>query len=212
MSLYQVLHDGQADAEAAAGARAGRLGLPVQLEDPWQQLRCNADARVPDAHYYTAWAQVNPDRDAATRWCVFDRVAEQIAEHLRKAIRIGKHPYRFAFDGERQLVLLRGDGMGVRFDRLTDHHTQIGPAWTDRQKCPAAGTCSIQPVFNEAAHMPQLAFQHGQRRNSCGIFKAGLQKQPYSTGRAGQRRAQFVGKQHGTLRGLTVEKARPIDK
>ena len=65
MQLDQVPDEGQPDAEAAARAIDGFVGLHIHIEDVGQQRRRDAEARVRDAQHGVGAVDAEPHLDAA---------------------------------------------------------------------------------------------------------------------------------------------------
>ena len=112
MGLYEGLGDGQAQAAATVGARAGPVGAVEALSDAGQVLGGDAEALVYHLHPYHRFAPgearlqragggsppwcgvlrppaVHVDGDGAAGPRVLDGVVQQVDQHLLDAVRVG---------------------------------------------------------------------------------------------------------------------------
>ena len=88
------LHEREADAEAAARAPAGAIGLAEHVEHPRQHLRVDAHAGVRDADHGLVAVAAEGDRDRLARLAVLCAVVQQVGEHLRepRAVGVARRP------------------------------------------------------------------------------------------------------------------------
>jgi len=94
VELDEPAHQRQPDAEASF--RVAPLALNEEVEDPRQDLRRHANARVLNPHHDLIALPAGAQRDVPTRSRVLDRVADEIGEHLLQSSGI-------RLDGERLL-------------------------------------------------------------------------------------------------------------
>ena len=120
VQLDEMTHDGEPQAEPAAGPLRRRVRLPEALEHVGQEPRRDALPAVAHAHLHVRVhaAQVHLDVAAARR--ELDGVREQVPDHLLEPFGVGEHPAGRRVDepGERdRLRLRRGrERVGRRLD------------------------------------------------------------------------------------------------
>ena len=92
--LDDPFHERQADAEAAARASAGAIGLPEHVEHARQHLGMDAHAGVLHAHHGLVAFAADRDRDRLAGLAVLRAVVEQVGEHLRqpRAVAVARTP------------------------------------------------------------------------------------------------------------------------
>src|SRR5438874_6089990 len=86
--------DALRDEEPETGAAA--VGVPVAIEDVGQVLGADAGARIRDLEGHAVGFDCHDERDAPIFGREFQRVAEEIAEHLQQAVPIAAYDDAFA--------------------------------------------------------------------------------------------------------------------
>jgi hypothetical protein len=92
VKLDQLLHDGEPKAEPAMATRSGAVGLAKAIEDVGQRLRRDAVAGV--AHLDLVLPRpigVHAHADSSAGGREFQRVREQVPQHLLQSRRIAAH-------------------------------------------------------------------------------------------------------------------------
>ena len=82
MRLYQVLHDGEAEAGATLLSRAGGVGAPESLEDPGEVLARNSHPGVADTDGCALTLTPGGAEDPPAGGGIAERVVEEIGEDL----------------------------------------------------------------------------------------------------------------------------------
>ena len=85
--IAQPLHDRETETQTAAALARAVVELMILLEDCLQFVRGDADARIPDFDLHGVFAAAATKQQLAVR-CVFQRVRQQVADHLREQARI----------------------------------------------------------------------------------------------------------------------------
>jgi hypothetical protein len=105
VQLHQTLDQRQSDAEAAAGAFLGTLGLNERLEDPRQELGSDPRSGVFDAENHVIPVAPRDDPDPPSHLGVLDGVREQIGDDLLEANVVGEQSYGAVREVHRQHLL-----------------------------------------------------------------------------------------------------------
>ena len=69
-----------------------RISLGKLSEDVWQGVGCDSNAGVFHLHQNCCLAKANFDADRSTRGSEFGRVRNEVAEDLRKSVRVTRNP------------------------------------------------------------------------------------------------------------------------
>ena len=88
---HQIVHDRQAEPEAAVATRRRAVGLPEAVEHVRQKGGIDADAGIRDLDPDAPVDLRRADRDAAAVRRELDRVRQQIPQHLLQARGVGQH-------------------------------------------------------------------------------------------------------------------------
>ena len=128
MHLDQLLHQRQADAEAALRALEAAVDLGEHVEHPRQHGRRNAEARVLHRHHRLAGLAPGAEDDPAALGRVLRGVVEQVGDHLHQPGRIGAHGQRLGRrQPQAQLLTPRLDQRPAGLDRVLQHRQHVDP-------------------------------------------------------------------------------------
>src|SRR6266581_9190812 len=83
--------------------RAATVGVPVAIEDVGQVLGADAGTGIRDFERNAVVCGFDDEGDAPNFGREFQRVAEEVAEHLQQAVAIAAHEDAFAFRGGLEL-------------------------------------------------------------------------------------------------------------
>ena len=117
VGIDDALDDGQAQADAA---RRAAIHLPVTVKDDRQLLRRDSAAGTGDRNLGAAVGGVGADGDCAGVRRKFQRVADQVVEHLREALAIASHFGKIAGDVGDKLDATGGRARREAGDGLID--------------------------------------------------------------------------------------------
>ena len=117
--------DGQAKADALFVSAAGDIGLVKALPDFWQILFGNALTEVFDGDEDELFPLVGADQNLLSGWTEFDRVVDEVVEHLLNAAHVGADAQGFfrKIAADRQIFFLTEHLEGI--DRAADHRRNV---------------------------------------------------------------------------------------
>lgn len=149
MQFHQPPDQREPDAEPAA---RHVIDAREHAEDPVAHLRRETHAVVGHDDVDVCIVQVCGDRHVAARLGVLERIAQQVAEHLRQAHQIAMQQH-----GPRRQVQLQPVAAGLHrraagLDRLLQHVTERH----------VVGHPQFEPVLRDAAHVEQVVDQSHQ--------------------------------------------------
>ena len=123
--LHDVAHDREPETEPVLLALAA-LGLLKPIEDMRQELGSDAAARIADHDFGVRVHALQGDFDPAAARREFDRVRQEVPDHLQQAVRIARYGFDHLVDAgvdAHALGIGRGaDGPDRLFDDARQYH------------------------------------------------------------------------------------------
>ena len=195
MARHQFLRNIQPNPHAGEGVGGSVAGAIKARENVRQFGGGNADAIVADPQHHFGFIAYDLDAHSTTHWTIFDRVVQQILDHLLQSQPITQHPTRFG----RQIKLA-----GVAFQRRSDFPRHL-PSQSDEihwfhghTEAAFMNARDVEKRFDQIIQALGLVEQrlHGLTITLAGLFAA-LETALQHLGAAhnrGHRRVQFVGR------------------
>src|SRR5205085_1134601 len=126
VELDDVLHDGQAESEAAVRARRAAVALTEALEDQRKELAADALAGVGDGDAHgVALRLIGANGDRAARRRELHRVGKKVPDYLLQALGVAGGDAVDAREVEVQRDPFRGDARPHRVDGGLDDALQV---------------------------------------------------------------------------------------
>ncbi|MNV02306.1 hypothetical protein D3C71_925380 [compost metagenome] len=192
VQLHQLLGDGQAQPEAAVAPGGGAIGLAEAAEQVAQELRGDAIAAVGDADRPVPAIAAQGHRHGAFGRGEFDRIGEQVPQHLLQARGIAEHQRRVVGQDQAHLQglalghqFLGTHGFGQLRAQVQHLHFQL---YLAQQHAAEVEHVRDQPLLRHRA-----VGDHAQALVQRAGVVHPLQQQFAPAQDGGQRGAQFVG-------------------
>ena len=193
MSLDEVAHDGQADAEPALRAIDRLPLLDEQIEDVRQHLGRDANAGVTHAQDHFMVDGLAADGNVPSRRGVLGGVGEQVRNHLAEPRDVGIHQQAASRHLDRQRVISLLEQRARHFDGLRDDFRnldEIGFQFDLAARDPR----HVEKIVDQPRQVGDLAFDHGA--GALG-FLGPLQLHQLQRGDNGRQRIAKLVPQHG---------------
>src|ERR1043165_1409278 len=169
MQLDEMPRDCEPEPQPALFSRDRSFSLTKTIENVWQEIRRDAVASIADSQTRSRLDTSKIDTHAAATLCEFDRVRQQIPDHLSQTIRIALHQTLFRHEMRLQLDAFHVGSRAQCVERSVDDRREI--EWMQIEPQVAGDDArDVQQIVDKSSLRAGVALDRLDRARGVGTF------------------------------------------